>query len=309
MTIRGLGGVAIGVFPMLGTVTLHPPAGQEMHLVGLGFGCPVTVPGGRVSFDQCAIGPVYTGAVTLLHASNATVHLQDTTCTTGASATRSALSAVNATVTAVGCDFHSGGFAVDLPPAVDVVASRLEASDCDFAVSTAPGLYTVGLRARTGSRVWLGDCTVNSQAVASCGFESVASTVRVSRSVIGQSAGTCASPEPGVELLGVQRSEPLHPGGNFALRFKSEPNAFVFVFAGPVLGTLDFGPLLEQPSWLDHAYSFSTALLLADGNGDANVSWQLPNGPGLSNLTLWFEGISGLSLPLQASAVVGGVVR
>jgi hypothetical protein len=109
-------------------------------------------------------------------------------------------------------------------------------------------------------------------------------------------------------LLGVERVAPLQPAATFELRYRTEPNGFVVIFAGPEVGTVDFGPFLEQPSWLAENTSFVAAVVVADATGLATASWPIPNGP-FSDLTLWFKGISGFTLPLQASPPAGGVVR
>ena len=83
----------------------------------------------------------------------------------------------------------------------------------------------------------------------------------------------------------------------------------VFVLAGFSLGNTDLGPVLAQPTWLGTNDDFLLALLPADASGAAVGNFPIPNNTAFTNLRLWFEGISGTTLPLEVSPPVGGLVR
>lgn len=107
----------------------------------------------------------------------------------------------------------------------------------------------------------------------------------------------------------MHRPAPLTQAATFALTFQTDANGFVGIFASPRLGALAVATILEQLSWLDETQSFAVALLVADAQGTATTSWAIPALPGGGTVSLWFKGISGPSLPLQTSPVVGGVLR
>jgi hypothetical protein len=310
VTIRAIGVQTVTISPLAmplgGPMSADIPSGQSLHLVGLQL-TTMSILGGRVTFDRCHFNATGTNLVI----ANATAHLQDCRVSTGLGmSTQPALSATNADVTAVGCDFDSFHFPSSPAPTIAVTGSRLHFTHCTVRLQT-PGTFPgAALRATGGSQVWLSDSTVVAPSASSCAIDSTGSTLRVDRCNGCQSANpSCSSPQAGPPLLGVDRAGPLTPGGVFALDFRGEPNGFVIVFAGSELATVNWQPILEQPSWLAESHSFSAALLLTDALGAASISWQLPANPAIADQVLWFKGIGGLTLPLQASPVVGGVAR
>ncbi|MCA8967714.1 MAG: hypothetical protein KDC48_22730, partial [Planctomycetes bacterium] len=64
-----------------------------------------------------------------------------------------------------------------------------------------------------------------------------------------------------------------------------------------------------QPFWLDPATAFVFGFTVADAQGHAFGTWPLPANPALTDVSLWFQGVGGVTLPLAASALAGGVVR
>jgi hypothetical protein len=297
LRIRALGPVTLGtsVFQP-GHVIVQAPVGATVDLVGFDM-MSLTVTSGRASLDACT---VRNGAVV----QNASLHLQASHLL-GATA----LLATQADVTAVQSSFLGPNSFLVPGPLVDLVGSRFHASFCTVAPFPFPQTSVeTNLRVTNGSRAWIADSHISGTAVGHCPLQvSVDSEVRVDRTTYAATPG-CAQPTPG-PLLGVQRSSPLLVGQTFQLEFKAEPGAFVLLFASSYLGKTDFGPLLEQPSWLDDQHSFAVTVLLADAAGSAPVSFPIPSSPAVVDLTLWIKGISAFGLPLQASPPVGGIVR
>lgn len=296
LRIRALGTVTLGTSVIEpGHVVVQAPAGATVDFVGFNM-MTLQVHSGRASLDACTVRNG-TGV------QNASLHLQSCTLLGG-----TALLAQNADVTAVQSGFYSPAPFLAPGPLIDLVGSRLHASACqtrDGGLFQQVHLY---IRASNGSRVWWADGYIGWTPAGHCPLDvSADSQVRTDRTSFSTIAG-CPVPTPGT-LLGVQTNAPLRVGMAFQPTFRTDPGAFVVVFASPFLGTTDFGPLLEQPSWLDDQYSFAVALQVADAAGQASFSFPIPAGPGIANRTLWLKGISGLGLPLQVSPPVGGVAR
>lgn len=304
---------------------LAPPLGQTLHLVDIDFvgnSLPlgsgglltafhhVKVLTGRVTLDGCAIAAERVAA---LQVDGATLHLQD--CTIGASGPLprgGGMTATNATVTAVDCRFFGADGTFTAPPLPGI---RLRTSRCHASrivtvggggVGTSFGAG-IGLDVDATSQVWISDSTLQGGAEA-CAVAGLGTGVRLDRCTLISNRTNCASAVPSDFLLGAERLGPILMGATFTLRYRTEPNGFVVVFAGPELATVDFAPVLEQPSWLADPGSFAATLVFADAAGLAVASWPIPFGP-FADVTLWLKGISGLTLPLQVSPVAGGVVR
>lgn len=312
-----------------GPTRLQPPAGQTLHVVGIDFrqgsstaGPPwhrVFVNSGRVTLDRCNFLSQALGALAI---TNATVHMQD--CTTscqisfGGGSPAPGLTAGGSDLTATRCQFWG-----TVPAFLGVMqfpheglrlqGSRLHASHLTITGGSVPfpgnpNLGAPALSVDGASMVWLSDSNLlagpNSCAISGTG----ATTTRLDRCTLTSNTGGCTTGVTTPFLLGVDRPAPLSPGAVFTLSYRTEPNGFVLVFASDVLGTVDYAPLLEQPSWLGENTAFVAGLFLADATGLATASWPIPAGP-FSDLTLWFKGISGFTFPLQASAPAGGVVR
>jgi hypothetical protein len=246
--------------------------------------------------------------------SNATVHLQDSEVFTGLSLpTQPAVSMTNSDLTAVGTLFDSSQLNTAPAPVVDANGSRLHMSHCTIRLQAFGPVSGAALRLLGGSQAWLSDSAfalLIPPTSSLCAVAGVASTVRIDRCTgLPTTNPVCLVPTAGPTLVGVDRTGPLSPGGSFGLEFRADPNGFVLVFASPQLGTGNWQPILEQPSWLDETQSFSTVLLSTDAVGAASVAWQLPANPAIIGQTLWFKGISGFTLPLQGSPAVGGVAR
>lgn len=72
-------------------------------------------------------------------------------------------------------------------------------------------------------------------------------TVRLDRCTLTSNLAACTTGITTPFLLGVARTAPIVPGATFTLNYRTEPNGFVLVFASAELGTVGYGPLLEQP--------------------------------------------------------------
>ena len=114
---------------------------------------------------------------------------------------------------------------------------------------------------------------------------------------------------PFPSLLGVAQATPPLLGAPFTLDWQTEPNGLVAVFASFGLGRLDLPGILAQPGWVDPVNEFFVGALFADPSGAATTTFALPANPLLTDLELWFKGVSGFSFPLQSSVPVGGVLR
>lgn len=295
LRIRALGPVTLGTDVMRpGDVFVQAPVGATVDLVGFDI-MRMFVTSGRASLDSCT---VQNGT----RVENASLHLQSCLLLGGATA----MLAIQADVTAVQTGFYSRQ-GLTPGPLIDLDGSRFHASACQTGAASFQMVERY-LRATNGSRAWWADGSIGWTPAGHCPLQvSADSQVQIARTNYAGAVG-CAPPTT-APLLGVQRSTPLQLGQTFQLEFKTEPSAFVVLFAGPALGTVDFGPLLAQPSWLDDRYSFVVSWLLADAAGSAAASIPIPSGPGFADLTLWFKGISGFSFPLQVSPPIGGVVR
>lgn len=296
LRIRALGPVTLGTSVLQpGDVFVQAPVGATVDLVGFDI-MRMFVTSGRASLDSCTVQ--YATRV-----ENASLHLQSCLIVGGATA----MLAIHADVTAVQTGFYSRQPFNTPGPLIDLDGSRFHASACSTSGNSFQ-MVELYLRAMNGSRAWWADGFIGWTPAGHCPLQvSPDSQVQIGRTNYAGAVG-CAPPTT-APLLGVQRSTPLQLGQTFQLEFKTEPGAFVVLFAGPALGTVDFGPLLAQPSWLDDRYSFVVSWLLADAAGSAAASIPIPSGPGLADLTLWFKGISGFSFPLQVSPPIGGVVR
>lgn len=293
---------------------LAPPAGQELHVVGFNFPNSVqglswftqlSITSGRVTLDDCGIGGAALGVgVTMLRIQNATVHLQG--CGIGYTAYASGASgilATNATLTAVDTSIYSAGPFTNGHGLI-LEQSVLHGSHLTISTISESALLSIG------SSVWISDSTISTYGPNDCAIDASASSTWLNRCTVTSTLGSnCSTFASATSQLAVTRPAPLQAGATFTLDWQTEPNGFVAVFAGPKLATVNWGPLLVQPSWLDHQTSFAAVLLLADGNGAATVSWPIPAGPAITGLSLWLEGLSGWTLPLQVSPVVGGIAR
>lgn len=309
-----------------GPTRLSPPAGQTIHVVGLnfvgnespgGFLYPirhrVAVESGRVTFDQCSLQASNTDALSVL---DANVHLQACQLAVVPVATSLPTGGVglygtNCDVTAIDSAFTGGyGSGLSSQPGDGIVLNNGTLHGSGLVIRSGTLLFPFGSNAayalRGGGALFLSD----SQLIGGCPIQWSGTALELSRCTLTGTSPNCptvtASPHT---QLGIARPSPLTPGAPFALTFRSEPNAFVAIFAGGGLGRLDLPGLLAQPSWLDDTQSFLVSIVFADAQGLATASWPIPAGPGIADQQLWWKGLSGFTLPFQVSPPAGGIAR
>lgn len=304
-----------GPVPPLWRSTVTLTAGQVVHLVDLSIRV-LFVSGGTTTLDRCAVTGYQLWGNTAVTVQAGTVHLQDCTLSgsVGPSGGGTGLSASNATVTAVDSAFVGAavGSPLDGPPAG--VAISLQGSQFHGSRVTgqggAGGPFAYPPRAAlqaSNSTVWISDSALTG-GTAPGGIQAcplLATSGRFDRCTLVP-ASPCSAGIPGGPLLAVHRVAPMQSPGSLALEFRTDANGFVAVYVSASLGRLLL-PELEQAILLDPANVFPLAFLLADPLGHAAGSWNVP--AGLVDATLWFQGVSGPTFPLQLSPVVGGVVR
>lgn len=316
-TIRGLvpGGVHVQEPSGDVSVTITAPAGHVVHLAALDFRFSATgnvaIQGGRVTLDQSTVLSASTIGLTRapLTVTNADVHLQG--CTVRCSnqfGFNVAMRATNARITAIDSQFFGSplvpSFYYNCSPAVDATGSTLHASGCMFhagvfGVGPVPGLHA------NGGQVWLSDSTVVGYGIWGCPIE--ATSVLVDRCSLQPMNTGCTTPPSG-GLLGVSRPQPLQNGAGFSLTYTTIPNGYAAVFASLRLASLDIPGLHAQTQWLLGG-DINLGIVLADASGQATATVAIPTGAWLVDQAMWFQGVTGFSLPLQLSPVAGGLIR
>ncbi|MBL8755610.1 MAG: hypothetical protein JNK15_20105 [Planctomycetes bacterium] len=299
MTIRA---VVPGTVTATGLVTQITPAlGDEVHLVGLAM-TGVLAGYGRITFDDCRLS----GLGTVAFVGFADVHFQDCTLIPSTStgfpaSTCVPLVADHAYVTATNTTILGSNFNIaPARPAVSLVASTLHGSHLGVAGGIgAPGPAAVV--ADSSSRVYLGDSTVTCDPAA-CPFSG--GSVRVDRCSVSPACGVFAIGS----VLSVRRLLPLQHGQVWSVEFRTAPGQVVGVFASRRLDHTVV-PEVEQPVLLSPVGGWFVGSVVADPSGVATGSWAIPATPSLVGQALWMQGVSGTSVPMQGSSVVGGVIR
>jgi hypothetical protein len=283
---------------MIGSIGLGAggviPAGQTAQLVSLDLsGVQFS---GHVGIDDCHVaGPVsFVNATAILQA--CTVQLQQTLLG-GA-----ALDAIQSDVTAIDSWFTGTG-TIGFPPfwrpVIALAASRLNGSR--LVVVTAPVVSLPAIEGDATSTMWLSDSVVlaNTGACAIAGGSG-----RHDRCLLSP---TCSSIPNGF-LLGMHRVGPVVSGAVFTIELTAQPGMPIGVFAATTFAAQSFA-VIEQSLLLPATSSFPLAFVVANAQGVVRPSWGVPGGTLFINTTLYLQGIAGFALPLQASPVVGGVVR
>jgi hypothetical protein len=303
-----------------GPTTMAPPAGQTVHVVGVRF-LPnaqstsfftafhrVRVASGLAHFENCTIQSFRDYGV--LVEPGAQVHLND--CTVAGIGqnfgTYGAQVLAGGSLTAVGSQIHGSASLVNQVGAGLLVSGgTAHLSDCVLTGGVLAFPFPISYPALQGAgTAWLHGCLLQGGGCAvswggpqpqfdSCTFTSPTN------------CGIPVGPFP--SLLGVVQATAPLLGAPFALDWQTEPSGLVAVFASFGLGRLDLPGILEQPGWVDPANEFFVGALFADPSGAATTTFALPANPLLTDLELWFKGVSGFSFPLQSSVPVGGVLR
>ena len=296
-----------------GPVTFYLPTGQTAHVVGLSFGATfvpftpclssihqkVQVSGARVTFDNCAIDH--------LRIDNAAVHLQD--CTITSAFVGAGILANSADLTIAGGSVAGASATTSLAatPGIQLTNSRLHASGVTVtggaASATSPG--APGIQA-TGGSLWLADATVT--AGGGCAV-SANGLVRIDRSTLNGSGASCALSPTGAPQVGIDRTGPIQIGQLFQVTLTSEPNALLVLYGSVGLAAPVVAPVLDQPVWIDATSLFLSDLTVATPLGQTTFSYAVPPFPALVGAQFWLQGVGGMTLPLQTTPVVGGIVR
>jgi len=299
-----------------GPTLLAPPPGQVVNLVGLDFApnvyqgvavvrhC-VAVTSGTATFDQCSIQANSTTALWVL---NATAHLTDCAVAgTGTANTAPGLVLANAFATATDAAI-GGNSAVPMPgDGVVAINSTLHASNVQVfgGSATGGGVGGAAVRASGASTLWIADSVL--VATNQCAVLQSGAGGRIERTTQLGAAG-CAT-LPAGPVLGVDRVGPPVSGSPFTLRFHGEPASLVVILAGPGLDALPVPSIAEQPLTLSLTTFFAAGVWVTDASGDLSVTWTLPAGAQYVNQPLWFLALSGLTFPMSASPLTGGIVR
>lgn len=303
-----------------GPTHLAPPSGQPLHVIGLNF-LPTATPigilnafhrvaidSGTVTMDDCVIRSAGSSALSV---TGAVVSLQG--CTIRNESANGVLTSGalldGATVTMIDCTVIGGPAAPGLYPGGDglrVLQSSLHASG--LLVRGGSSQLQVGAPAvrAAGGTIWISDSQIEA-GNSSCAITVTGSDMQLARCNVVNTTSACSQPAT-APLLGVHRPQPLTLGGTFVLEFQTEANGFVFLSASP---DLIGAPLPEtvQPLSLHPASLVFAGVFFADANGVASGAWNVPNNPALVDATLWFQGATGFSFPLQMTPVAGGVMR
>lgn len=316
-TIRGLvpGSVHVQDVAGVAAVTIAAPASQVVHLAGLDFSFPngghVAIQGGRVTLDQCTV--LSRSSLSLqtapLAVTNADVHLQG--CVVSCSnqfGFNAAMRATNARITAIDSQFFGSplapSFFYNCSPGIEITGTTLHAAGCAFRAGTYGTGSQPGLRAN-GGQVWLSDCTVVGYGPAGCPID--ATSVLADRCTLQPALPSCTTPLGG-GLLGVTRPQPLQNGAGFTLSYQTVPNGYAAVFASLELVSLDVPGLHAQTQWIGGGL-INLGIVTANAAGQATATVPIPAGAWLVDQALWFQGVTGFSLPLQLSPVAGGLIR
>ncbi len=300
---------------------LRAPVTGPVHVVGLtfldgeftqgGFTARhhVRVQGGNVTFDQCSFTSKGEYALEIFsNMPNRTVaHLQ-ACAVTGTGFGSSALAVSGASVTAIDCTFTGSTAPVNplfsgASRGVVLTLAEFVGSHLSITGGTPSTVSASGAAVSAVASVFsISDATLTAS-VCPLSYTGIA---RLDRCQL--SGGANCQTAPQVPLLGVTRAAPLQPGMNIGLQWHTAPNGLVGVLVGLRLAT-SYPSELQQPLWLDPAYAFVFGFTVADAQGLAVGNWALPASPALVDVSLWFQGVSGMSLPLAASPLAGGVVR
>lgn len=300
-----------------GPTRFAPPVGQTAHVVGLEFvgsssitPCfsfihhRVHVSSGRVTFDDCVFDRSSNG----LNIENAIVHLQDCTVRSifqgpGIVVDQADLTIVGGSVS--GVDAPNGVYTPG--SGIRLTGSRLQASNTTIAggamLSATVGSY--GIESIGGS-LWVSDSTITGDG--ECAVQATG-VVRIDRCTLTGSGVGCASSPTGAPLLGIERQSAIEIGTLFEVHLTSEPGALQVLYGSTALLAPTTVPILAQPLLIHPNELFLADLAIAGATGQVTFSYPIPAVAALSNAQFWLQGVGGTSFPLQASPVIGGIVR
>jgi hypothetical protein len=232
-------------------------------------------------------------------------------------------------LSATECTFTSGAMVPrsSFDAALLVQDSSAHLASCTITGPAAPAGVLVlaggsGIRTTLGA-LWLVDCAVtggnSATATVPAGpaITNLGAPVRHHRCTLtggtgpgGTAPAISGASQPG-PLLGVTSApQVLQLGSTWAMQFASEPANPVFALATFAVEEPVATGIVEQPSlgFLAPA-GITVAFGIADPQGHLPVSVPVPATASLLHLGVWFRGVDTFAFPLQASPVVGGVIR
>lgn len=299
-----------------GLTSFAIPAGQEALVQGIEFSPTIaSVPGytikhrvsaaGKICFEACRFrafdNPAFGASGAELRLIRCTIASEPSTFGVPACILFAC------TVSAVDCTLeHQGAlFTTSIASALLLDNSVLHGSRLNIRGNNTSGLSAGrGLVAIQG-QAWISDSTIvggNGR----CAIEGAA-FVTVARTTVQHGVGGCGAAAT-APLLGVGTPAAVQTGGNYSLQFFGTPNTYVAVFAAPALGNLTLADVV-QPIQIDPATAFAAGLSAIGPSGTVSMTWAIPAQPSVIGLPIWFQGFTGFLLPLQASAVAGGIAR
>jgi hypothetical protein len=240
------------------------------------------------------------------------------------------LRCTNAQVEAVDCWFHGSDDSNDSFAGCGVLAqaSTLHlvrclvegGSDLEFLTNgPATGIYSDG-----GGRVWLADCTVrggsafgNNNPAATGIYNAGPQPIELDRTTItGGTSQPPYGPAPPIvgpavvaQLLGLGAvTQPLNLGQPYTIAYRTQPGWPVAVLAATDLASTAV-PLVVEPVLLPVGGAWTTAFLIADGNGDAVYTRTMPGNAALRHARLFLQAFTGLSIPLRTAPPLGYLAR
>jgi len=311
--------VIVGAVGQTTPCTIEVPIGQRAHIERLDIRQPVTVtppPG------MSAAGPVSFTEVTSLGGVdvwNASLALDKCNITGVFAAGANVGSGVRldgaSTLSASQCTITGRTLIFAFPAPSGIAASgnsSVIVSDCTVTGGSAGSIHSVsafgsGMRLTAASIAWC----VDSSIAPAVGSSLVPGIDNASPHPVTLERTTTSSTglvQNGL-VLGLGLSAPLMRGNSTQLDFGTRPGLPVIVHGSLDLGRPVLHPYIKQPDWGFISNSILIGALVANGQGVANLPITLPNSPWLQDLPLWFCGWTGVSVPVQLSPVVGGLVR
>ena len=108
--------------------------------------------------------------------------------------------------------------------------------------------------------------------------------------------------------LAVERTGPLQLGAPWGVTYRDQPMQIVGIHAGSEIGDIAL-PIFVQNWTAPLGASFPVGFAVTGAQGHASFVWTLPTSAILIGTPLWLHGFSGLTLQLQVSPPVGGLLR
>src|SRR5262249_19662341 len=122
-------------------------------------------------------------------------------------------------------------------------------------------------------------------------------------------AAPIVGPAVAAQLLGLGAlTQPLNLGQPYSIAWRTQPGWPVAALPAADLASTAV-PLVVEPVLLPVGGAWTSAFLLADGNGDAVYTRTLPAVPALRHTRLFLQAFTGLSIPLRTAPPIGYLAR